>query len=73
MRGTNTLPTTVVNYDDAVKNCNEDDAMKKNFGMAIIISFEKSQFGEKYHPLKCTYKNCHFSTTGSPWDKSTSR
>ena len=38
--------------------------MKKNFGMAIV-SFEKSQFGEKYHPLKCTYKNCHLSTTRS--------
>ena len=67
VHGTNTLPTTVVNYNDTMKNCNEDDAMKKNFGIAIITitSFEKSQFGEKYHPFKCIYKNCHLSTTRS--------
>lgn len=54
--GINTLPTTVANY--------EFDVMKKNFRMAIII-FEKSQFGEKYQPLKCTNKNCHLSIARS--------
>lgn len=60
MHDINLLPNIVANH--------ECDAMKKHYKMTIKC-FLKSQFGERYHPLKCRVIYHKELPSGNLWDK----